>query len=278
MKKIFACLLAAALFTTPAFAAGEQTPAQDPSVCAHDFELSVIREATCSEKGLLAYTCGKCGLTYTAETLPDGEHDYELTETTATCTQAGEATYVCTRCGDTYTEAAEASGHIPEDAPASCVHSQVCARCGEVLVPAAGHDYVYQYDAQQDQAGDFTAFGTWKCANCGKTLAATEGNALYYYSLPEEDRPAVAALAPASDTDLEPDSPASDTDLESPGPDAGTDAASDTDAADPRPERDKPSADPRSGLWIAVSAAVLTAVVAEAVLLVRSLRRKKDER
>ncbi len=268
MRKLIAFILTGAFLVTPALAADEPTPTGDPSVCAHHFEVTVLREATCSEKGLLAYSCDKCGLTYTAETLPDGEHEYELTETTATCTQDGEAAYTCARCGDTYTEAVEATGHVPEDAPATCVHSQVCALCGQVLTPASGHDYVYQYDAERDDAGDFTAYGTWKCANCGKTLAATEGNALYYYSLPEADRAAMAeAPSPASDTDAEDEAaPASDTDAE------------DEPAQAAAQQVDKPASDPKTGLWLAVSALALIAIVAEAVLLVRSLRKKKDER
>lgn len=277
MRKIFALLLALAVLTTPALAAEDETPSADPATCAHYFEVTVLREATCSEKGLLAYSCGKCGLTYTAETLPDGAHDYELTDTTATCTQDGEATYTCSRCGDTYTETAEATGHVPEDAPATCVHSQVCVNCGQVLTPATGHDYAYQYDAERDENGDFLTYGTWKCANCGQTLAATEGNALYYYSLPEAEA-AMAELSPATATDLDDTDPATATDLEDPAPSDTPDPASDTDADTSTDQADKPAADPRTGLWIAISAGALTAIVVEAVLLVRSLRKKKDER
>lgn len=255
MKRLFSFLLAVSLFTIPAHAAGGQASSADPSVCAHQFEVSVIREATCAEKGLLAYACAKCGLTYTAETLPDGAHDYQLTETTATCTEDGEATYTCSRCGDTYSEAVQAAGHVPEEAPATCTHSQRCAVCGQVLTPATGHDYVYQYDAQRDEAGEFLSFGTWKCASCGDCLDATEGNAVYYYSLPEAE----AAMAEASGTDTQ--APAAETEA------SGTDAGS----------ADSP-ADPQTGLWIAVSAAALAAIVLEAVILVRSLRRKSSER
>ncbi len=281
MRKIFAFIIAAALLATPALAADEPSSSSgDPAVCPHHFEVSVLREATCTEKGLLAYTCVKCGLTYTAETLADGEHDYEMTETTATCTQDGETTYTCARCGDTYTEAVKAAGHVPEDAPATCVHSQVCSLCGQVLTPATGHDYAYQYDAERDENGDFITFGTWKCANCGKTLAATEGNALYYYSLPEAEA-AMAELSPASATDMDGADPATATDMDEPAA-SRSEEASDTDtqasdAADAARE-DKPAADPKTGLWIAISAAALTAIVVEAVILVRSLRRKKDER
>ena len=214
MRKILtAFLLAAALLTTPALA--------DSGSCEHAFDETVLRQATCVEEGLAAYTCAKCGYTYTAQ-LP--------------------ATGV----------------HTPEDAPATCVHSQVCVDCGKILVHATGHDYAYQYDAEKDENGSFTAFGTWKCANCGKVLPATAGNAEYYYSLPQAEQAMAADPSPASATDPDPMDPATDTDLDV-------------------SEADKP-AEHDDGLWLAISAAVVTAVVAEAVMLVVSLRKKAHER
>ena len=266
MRRFLVFAIAAVLLTVPAFAAEDADTSADPAVCAHYFEISVIREATCTEKGLLAYSCNKCGLTYTAETLPDGAHDYVLAETTATCTEDGQNTYVCSRCGDTYAEHAPATGHVPDDEPVSCTHSQHCSLCGEILSPATGHDYQYQYDAEKDENGDFVSYGTWKCANCGRTLTATEGNALYYYSLPE-----ASASPAASDTDTAAlaDAGASGSD---PSEDGGT--------AAPLPGEDAgtDSPDPQNGLWLAVSVIALIVIVGEAVLLVRSLSRKKVER
>ncbi len=220
MRKILAFLLTAALLATPALADGG---------CEHEFNETVLRPATCVEAGLAAYTCAKCGYTYTAELPATGTH-------------------------------------TPEDAPATCTHSQVCVDCGRILVHAIGHDYAYQYDAERDGDGNFTAFGTWKCTNCGRVLPATEGNAEYYYSLPEAEQAMASLAAPetASPTDADPIDPATDTDLDS---DAPAPAAEDDD--------DKENDD---GLWLAISAAVLTAVVAEAVILVLSLRKKAHER
>ena len=270
MRKLFALILAAALLTTPVLAAGESedtgSTAADPAVCAHHFELTVLREATCADKGLVAYTCSKCGLTYTSETLADGEHDYELARTTATCTEAGKNTYVCTRCGDTYQEDAPAAGHVPDGQPASCTHSQSCSVCGEILEPATGHDYQYQYDAQQDEDGTYISYGTWKCANCGRTLAATEGNALYYASVPTE--------RPASATDALTDADAAS------ATDADTGAGDEDSPAEPSPETEDSAGapDPKNGMWLVVSAIALVLIVAEAVVLVRSLSKKKVER
>ncbi len=277
MRKLFAFLLMAALLTTPALAAGGDGPAVDPARCAHHFEVSVLREATCSDKGLLAYTCSKCGLTYTAETLPDGDHDYELTGTTATCTEDGDATYTCSRCGDTYTEHITAAGHIPEDRPATCTHSRVCVNCGQVLESATGHDYAYQYDAERDEDGSFITFGTWQCANCGRVLAATEGNAVYYYGLraQEEEAAAEAAAAAADELPVFEEDSGTDTDG---AVAAWAEDGSDTDTAPAAEDDDPAAADPRTDLWLVISGVAILAILVETVVLVRSLKKAKAAR
>lgn len=261
MRKLFAFLLIAALLTTPARAASGGV---DPDHCSHHFEVSVLQEGTCADKGLLAYTCSKCGLTYTAETLPSGEHEYELADTTATCTVDGDATYTCTRCGDTYTEHVTATGHVPEDRPSSCTHSRACVNCGQVLEPAFGHDYAYQYDAEQAEDGSFLTFGTWQCANCGRTLQATEANALYYYDLLAQQAAEAAALEEASGSDTA-------------EPAAWTDDGSETDtAAGGTPDGSAKVAG--IDLWLIVSGVAMAAIIVETVVLVRSLKKSKTAR
>lgn len=275
MRKLFVFLLLAALLATPAYAASDSgRTAVDPARCSHHFEVTVLQEATCADKGLLAYTCSKCGLTYTAETLPSGEHDYALTGTTATCILDGDATYTCTRCGDTYTEHVIATGHVPEDRPASCTHSRVCANCGEVLTPATGHDYVYQYDAEQDNGGSFLTFGTWQCVNCGRTLEATEGNAIYYYDLRAQEEAAAAEAAAVFEED-------SGTDIEGTVP-AWEDEGSETDTASDASGTDTSAgetpADPKTDLWLIISGVAVLAIIVETVMLVRSLKKAKAAR
>ncbi len=277
MRRLFALLIAAILLSTPAYAASGGSVSVDPDRCAHHFEVTVLREATCAEKGLLAYTCSKCGLTYTAETLPDGEHDYELTETTATCTLDGDATYTCSRCGDTYTEPMTATGHVPEDRPATCTHSRVCANCGQVLEPATGHDYVYQYDAERTEDGVFITYGTWLCENCGRVLNATEGNAVYYYDLlarqEAEAAQAAALLEEVSGADADVSGAAgSDTDL-------SLEDASDTDAgASSEEASDNGGTGAPADLWLILSCAAVLVILVETVLLVRSLKKAKAAR
>lgn len=156
MRKLILLLAMAMLLTVPAWAAAEpEEIPPEPDGSPHRFDITVIREATCAEKGLLAYTCSRCGLTYIGEVPPTGHHDYAVTRTEPTCTEAGSAQHVCARCGDAYTE----------------------------TLPALGHDYAYQYDAEFDQAGAILSCGTWLCSRCGHVLAASEGNVLYYYEL-----------------------------------------------------------------------------------------------
>ncbi len=256
MRGLFAFILAAALLTVPVFAAGPDSRSPDPETCSHHFEVSVVREATCAEKGLLAYTCAKCGLTYTAETLPDGEHDYQLTETTATCTQDGEATYVCARCGDSYTEPDPAKGHVPDADEPSCEKGVSCTVCGKLLEKPLGHDYKYQYDAVFDEQGQPTSYGTWVCTRCGASMDATRGNLIHFYDITE-----------SADSETDADLAQSTAD-----PACATDAADEE--ADSGDEAAEP-ADPRTGLWIAISVVALIVIVAEAVVLIRSLKKNK---
>ena len=174
MKKILAIVLMTALLVCPVLASGEpaQAPAQaaaqaapaaEPE-CNHAFTVEQTKAETCTEKGLLTYACGKCGLTYTVETLP--------------------------------------TGHTPSAAAATCEENVVCITCGEVLEAATGHAYEYQYDAVMAEDGSFVSFGTWLCTNCGDVTEATEGNAVYYMqeqqAAPASDEASGEASADAS--------------------------------------------------------------------------------
>lgn len=250
MGKLIPLLAATLLLTTPAWAAdGPDSRSPDPDTCQHEFDETVVSPANCSQAGLIGYTCSLCGFTYTEQTEPNGEHDYLLTDTTATCTEPGEALFTCSRCGETYTEPAPAAGHVPEDGPVDCLQSRCCAVCGQVLEPATGHDYAYQFDAQLTSDGQFLSYGTWRCANCGKELTATRGNALYYYGEPQ-----------ASET-----AQGSDTDLTAAGGTYDDASPTDGEAAGQR----------QTGLWLAISAGVLAFILIEAVLLIRSLRKNR---
>src|SRR5699024_5353836 len=93
-------------------------------------------------------TCSKCGYQTGGETIPAGEHDYQLSEelsTAATCVAKGENVYVCSVCGDTMTEATEIDpnnhANVVTDAAvaATCTATGLtegshCEACSTVIV------------------------------------------------------------------------------------------------------------------------------------------------
>ena len=151
----------------------------------HDWdEGKVTTPATCTQEGVMTYTCERCGDTKTEpiamtehtvaidaavaptctetgltegshcsvcnevlveqEALPALDHDWDEGKVTtpATCTQEGVMTYTCTRCGDTKTETIEATGHteaIDAAVAPTCTETGLtegshCSVCGKVLV------------------------------------------------------------------------------------------------------------------------------------------------
>lgn len=137
----------------------------------HDYTAVVTSEATCTEAGVITYTCD-CGDSYTEAVAPLG-HNYtsEITKA-ATETEAGVITYTCLRCKSTYTEEIPAAGSgasEPESGgggssePATCSHTwnygvittaatctttgtktYTCTICGttkEETIAALGHNY-----------------------------------------------------------------------------------------------------------------------------------------
>ena len=127
------------------------TPKPTPAPHEHKYNTKLTKRSTCSEDGVLTYTC-ECGDTY-EEPVAKTEHKYVETVTKEpTCTTAGEKTFTCSLCGDSYTELIEAKGHT--DGPfettkeATCTEdgerTVYCKECGAVLrtevIPATGHE------------------------------------------------------------------------------------------------------------------------------------------
>ena len=82
IRKALALLLALALLagTIPAAVAAEN---DETGGCAHDYQ-AVVTAPTCTQRGYTAYTCAKCGDSYTADETEALGHDYR--------------NGVCTRC------------------------------------------------------------------------------------------------------------------------------------------------------------------------------------
>ena len=94
----------------------------------HSYTSAVTASATCTQSGMLTYTCD-CGHSYT-EIIPATGHQYTQTVTPPTCTEDGYTTYLCT-CGDSYTAVpTPALGH-KDFAP----RNHQCDRCNEDLGP-----------------------------------------------------------------------------------------------------------------------------------------------
>lgn len=71
----------------------------------HSYDSGVVtKEASCTEEGIITYTCTRCGDTYT-ETIEKIEHEYELVEVIEpTYEVEGKKIYRCKVCGDEYYE------------------------------------------------------------------------------------------------------------------------------------------------------------------------------
>jgi len=133
----------------------------------HEFgEWEVITEATCTQQGVQAATCSRCGEEH-IEYIPASGHDYSDWTVTQepTCTESGLEETVCSRCHDTQTNIIPALGHdadtpvtLNETYPTCTVDGgydvvTTCWRCGElmesehVVIPATGHQWDEWYVA-----------------------------------------------------------------------------------------------------------------------------------
>ena len=114
----------------------------------NDGEVTVA--ATCTEGGVMTYTCLDCDETRT-ETIAATGHKWNEGEvtTSATCTEDGVRTYTCLNCGETKTETIAATGH-------NYVNGE-CTVCGE-------EEPVYiriDEDGNESATGDYILFGSY---------------------------------------------------------------------------------------------------------------------
>ena len=119
---------------------------------------------TCTEPGVMTYTCSSCGVSYT-EAIPVIAHSYNAVVTEPDCVNGGYTTYTCSACGDSYVDNyVDATGHnhvgVETQAP-TCgedgVMTYTCSACGDSYteaIPATG-EHTYEYDCDKN------------CAVCG---------------------------------------------------------------------------------------------------------------
>jgi len=129
----------------------------------HQYVGVETKAPTCTETGVMTYTCSSCGVSYT-EAIPVIAHSYNAVVTEPDCVNGGYTTYTCTACGDSYVgDYTSALGHTA-GAGADCENAQTCTVCGTVLNEAIGHDYKGVVTNPDCVNGGYT---TYTCANCG---------------------------------------------------------------------------------------------------------------
>ena len=168
---------------TPATEAKEQTPKQ-VKTCNHNYEVEITKEATCSEDGVMTFTCSLCGDSYKEVIAKTGKHEYEENVTKEpTCTENGEKTYKCKNCSDSYTEEISATGHEYESnvtKEATCTEegelTYTCKKCGDTYtetVAATGHTEGEWKVTKKN--GMFTnGMKEQVCTTCGEVLGTEE--------------------------------------------------------------------------------------------------------
>lgn len=89
------------------------------------------------------------------------EHSWDSGKVTtpATCTAKGVMTYTCTKCGETKTEDIPLASHTPGP-EATCGSPQKCTVCGKTLVAAAGDHVDSNLDGKCDVCGASVALPT----------------------------------------------------------------------------------------------------------------------
>lgn len=104
----YECLFCKKYFSDP----DGQEPLDDVSIdkIEHNYILTKIEEATCSENGYAEYVCENCQHSET-QLLPAG-HIYESKAINPTCTNQGYTIYTCNKCGHSYKDSyINALGH-----------------------------------------------------------------------------------------------------------------------------------------------------------------------
>ncbi len=107
----------------------------NPKTCDHTYESKVRTKATCTEQGVMEYTCSRCQHCYT-QPFTAIEHTYEFVkiEKTSTCTEEGLQLNRCTACGTEERIAIEKIPHTLENAtvmkePNCTQEGEACGDC-----------------------------------------------------------------------------------------------------------------------------------------------------
>lgn len=150
--------------------------ADDPNVIVpHYLTRKITKKATCTEDGVITYTCTRCNESYT-EKIPAKGHKYNDVVTEASCEKGGYTLHTCANCGDSYKDNFTApTGHKYTKTTvkqASCktdgVDVYTCDTCGDSyseVIKARGHVYASEVTKKANCTDDGVI--TYTCANCG---------------------------------------------------------------------------------------------------------------
>lgn len=143
----------------------------------HSYSRTVTKASTCTQHGIMTYTCTICGDTYTEE-LPLTSHDYyEVKTVPSTCKRQGYTLYSCTICGEEYkdnyqplaphTYTSELT--VQPDCTENGERTYTCTECGSQkteTVLALGHDFKsYRTVPSTCKEQGYTVY---KCSRCGE--------------------------------------------------------------------------------------------------------------
>lgn len=144
---------------------------------------------TCTEPGVMTFTCSSCGQTKTGEGSAATGHSWDggVETTPPTCTSPGVVTFTCTGCGLTRTETGSpVTDHTWDDGvittAATCTEEGVrtftCTGCGLTRTESVPVDPSYHagYGTKTINASDPTCTtdgytGDSACAGCGAVLS-----------------------------------------------------------------------------------------------------------
>lgn len=150
--------------------------ADEPNVIVpHYLTRKITKKATCTEDGVITYTCTECNESYT-EKIPATGHKYNDVVTEASCDKGGYTLHTCANFGDTYKDDFTApTGHKYTKTTVkqpSCdtdgVSVYTCDTCGDSyseVIKAKGHIYASEVTKKANCTDDGVI--TYTCAICG---------------------------------------------------------------------------------------------------------------
>ena len=141
---------------------------------AHTFD--TVTQATCTESGIVTYTCSVCGYSYSEEDPPLG-HDYSTFTDEPTCTENGLLTYTCCVCGYSYSEVIPALGHDLQTTTVEATHFEEgsetawCSRCSYSVVtpiPKLHDGSLSKIAIFEERNCTDTTYDTYYCSICDR--------------------------------------------------------------------------------------------------------------